>query len=435
MDNALPLSMEEAMELLQPLTHYPRIALAVSGGPDSLALLHLAHRLRDAGTLQSEITVLTVDHGLRAGSCDEAQMVGSLAARFGIDHAILDWRPSEYPRTGLQEAARSARYGLMAEYCHAHEIPALVTAHQLEDQAETMLMRLARGSGLDGLAAIPEQSHWAGLVILRPLLSVPKARLKATLRAAGIDWAEDPTNRDPRYERARIRAAREAMDALGLAPEALARSARRLARARQALDRATEDFLARHCVTSGAGYCTLDVEALLNAPEEIALRALGSVIETVGARSATSNLAKLESLLAAIKEEPATSQTLGGCRLQLLEQGLGVFREARRGGLPTVALAPGGRALWDNRFSVALAPGAQGPVTVKALGEGLSKERRAEFPQLESVPRSARLALPACWREGELISVPTVSHISGFEDAYGFSAHFLYAHWTGRNIA
>ena len=436
MENALPLSTAEAVTLLAPLTRYPKLALAVSGGPDSFALLYLAHRLRDAGALRAEITVLTVDHGLRATSRDEATMVGALAAQLGFGHAVLDWRPSEAPRAGLQEAARIARYGLMAEYCRSHDIPVLVTAHQLEDQAETMLMRLARGSGLDGLAAIPETSHWAGLVILRPLLAVPKARLIATLREAGIVWVEDSTNRDTRYERARIRAGRDAMQALGLTPEALARSARRLARAREALDRMTETFLESHCKTSGAGYCTLDVEALLEAPEEIALRALGSVVEAVGARHTTLRLAKLESLLAAIRERPAKPQTLGGCRLQLLEAGLGVFREARRNGMPVVALAPGERSLWDNRFSVSLAPEAPAPVTVKALGDGLSKARRADFPWLASVPRAARLALPACWREGELLSVPLVSLMSGGpEDANGFSAFFLNAHWTGRNIA
>jgi tRNA(Ile)-lysidine synthase len=436
MDSALPVSLEEAMALLQPLGGYPRVALAVSGGPDSLALLHLAHRLHAAGALRTEITVLTVDHGLRAASRDEAEMVRAVGAQLGFHHVILDWRPAEYPKAGLQDAARNARYRLMAEYCHAHHIPALVTAHQLEDQAETMLMRLARGSGLDGLAAIPEKSHWAGLAMLRPLLATPKARLVATLRAAGMDWVEDPTNCDTRYERARIRAARDAMAALGLTPEALARSARRVARARAALDRVTEEFLASHCLTSEAGYCTLDIGALLAAPEEIALRALGSVIEAVGARLATVRLAKLESLLAEIKERPSMPQTLGGCRLQLLELGLGVFREARRGTMPIVTLAPGDRALWDNRFDVALAPKAPGPVTVQALGERLSKTRRTAFPWLASLPSAARVALPACWRGGELLSVPMVVPLSGeFEDTHGFSALFLSAHRTGRNIA
>ena len=434
MDSALPLSTKEVARLLAPLAPYPRLALAVSGGPDSLALLELMHRLQIAGA-RAEITVLTVDHGLRANSRDEAIMVSALAAQLGFDHAVLEWRASEHPRAGLQQAARNARYRLMAEYCHEHDLPALVTAHQLEDQAETMLMRLARGSGLDGLAAIPETSRWAGLVILRPLLSVPKARLMATLREAGIDWVEDPTNRDTRFERARIREAREAMEALGLTPEALARSARRLARAREALDRATEDFLARHCTTSGAGYCTLDVEALLEVPEEIALRALGSVVEVVGARPTTLRLAKLESLLAAIRERPATPRTLGGCRLQLLEGRLGIFREVRRSSMPIVSLAPGERALWDNRVSISLVSEAPCAVTVRALGVELSKERRADFPWLARLPRQARVALPACWREGELLFVPMVLPRGGCEGAHGFSATFLNAHWTGRNIA
>jgi tRNA(Ile)-lysidine synthase len=186
---------------------------------------------------------------------------------------------------------------------------------------------------------------------------------------------------------------------------------------------------------SGAGYCTLDVEALLSAPEEIALRALGSVIEAVGARQTTVRLAKLESLLAGIREQPAKSQTLGGCRLQLLEGGLGVFREARSS-MPIVSLAPGERALWDNRFSVSLSSEAPAPVTIRALGQGLSKEKRSEFAWLAELPRQARVALPACWREGELISVPLVQPSrASSKDVYGFSAYFLNAHWRGRNIA
>jgi tRNA(Ile)-lysidine synthase len=434
MVSAVPLTTEEAVRLLASLVPYPRLALAVSGGPDSLALLHLVHRLHIAGALRAEITVLTVDHGLRVTSRDEATMVGAFATQLGFDYAILRWRASERPRTGLPEAARNARYRLMAEYCHGRDIPALVSAHQLEDQSETMLMRLARGSGLDGLAAIPEKSHWAGLVVLRPLLAVPKARLMATLREAGIDWVEDPTNRDTRYERARIRAAREAMKLLGLTPEALARSARRLARAREALDHAAEIFLTSNCTTSEAGYCTLDVEALLAAPEEIALRALGSVIDAVGARQAILRLAKLESLLAAIRERPATAHTLGGCRLQHSDGGLGIFREVRRCTMPIVSLAPGERALWDNRFSVSLSAEAPASVTIRALGDDLSREKRSEFSWLAELPRQALVALPACWREGELISVPLVQHSRG-EDAYGYNAYFLNAHWTGRNIA
>ena len=132
-----------------------------------------------------ELQVLSVDHGLRATSRDEAEMVGRLARSLGLHHAILTWDRRGEARTALQARARAARYDLMAAYCHAHDIPALATAHTLDDQAETFVMRLKRGSGLDGLAAIPETGAWAGIALHRPLLDLPKARLIATLSGAG----------------------------------------------------------------------------------------------------------------------------------------------------------------------------------------------------------------------------------------------------------
>ena len=234
--NDLPISKAEARKLLAPLATFTHAALAVSGGPDSLALLHLIARWHDACGQSPKISVLTVDHGLRPESRDEAKTVGRLAAELGLPHAILTWEREGAVSASIQARARLARYGLMAAYCHAHDIPALVTAHHLDDQAETFLMRLKRGSGLDELAAIPERGVWAGIAILRPLLDVPKARLVATLAAQNIPYASDPSNADPRFERARVRDSIEALARLGITPEALALSARRLGRAREALD-------------------------------------------------------------------------------------------------------------------------------------------------------------------------------------------------------
>ena len=157
-------------------------------------------------------------------------------------------------------------------------------------------MRLKRGSGLDGLAAIPEKGAWAGITILRPLLDVPKARLVATLNEAGLSFVSDPSNSDPRFERARMRERSDALSALGLTPEALALSARRLRRAREALDAAAQDFLARHSTMSEAGYAAIDREALATAPREIALRALAQLIAAVGGGETPVQLAKLEKL-------------------------------------------------------------------------------------------------------------------------------------------
>jgi tRNA(Ile)-lysidine synthase len=420
---AVPVSAAEAEALLAPLVRHGHAALAVSGGPDSLALLMLAARWRTSRGGVPRLTVLTVDHGLRPESKAEAGLVARLAESFGLPHAILNWTHDGIRRGVVQEAARAARYALMTGYCHAHDITALVTAHQLDDQAETVLMRLARGSGLDGLAAIPAQSRWAGVSVLRPLLNIPKARLVATLEAEGIGFAADASNHDPRFERARLRGCGDALARLGLTPEALARSARRLTRARIALDGAAEAHLAAHSRMDAAGFCRLDIEALAAAPEEISLRALARAIGAVSGRDMPPRLAKLEALLAALKEAPAKTHTLGGCRLEPLGHDLGVFRETRKAGLPVLPLSPGERGLWDNRFRVALGALEPEPVTVRALGETGWREARSNSPWLAALPRFAGATLPACWHGDRLMFVPELCAANGTR---GFAASFVH---------
>ncbi|MFO7477372.1 MAG: tRNA lysidine(34) synthetase TilS [Methyloceanibacter sp.] len=405
-----PIGGTEAQTLLAPLLAFPRVALAVSGGPDSVALMQLAASLPSRPAAGPEISVLTVEHGLRPGSRDEAEQAGRLAAKFGLPHTILTWEHEQLQAAGLQARAREARYDLMAAHCHAHSIPALVTAHHLEDQAETFLMRLKRGSGLDGLAAIPERGEWAGIVILRPLLDVPKARLVATLETAGIGYVSDPSNVDPRFERARMRERADALAALGLTPEAIALTARRLRRAREALEQAARDFLACHSEIDEAGYATIGRDALLGAPQEIALRALARLIATVGGAETPLQLAKLEALLEAIQAHPDKAHTLGRCRIAPIKGRLGIFREVRGEGLPEVRLRPGERTLWDNRFCIELGAEARTPVLVKALGEaGLRAlgERSCLPPAL---PRLAGRTLPGCWRGEVLLGLPSLGH-------------------------
>lgn len=402
--HAEAVSQEEAENLLVPLARFRRVALAVSGGPDSLALMHLAAKWRDRHG-RPALFVLTVDHGLRAGSRAEAEMVGRAAKAHNVSHAILTWKHGAVDAR-VQARARAARYDLMAAYCTAHDIQALVTAHHLDDQAETFLMRLKRGSGLDGLAAIPREGSWAGLTLLRPLLDIPKVRLAATADDAGLSYVTDPSNDDARFERGRMRGAVDALAGLGLTPEAIALSARRLRRARAALEAATDDFLSRHAETSAAGYADIDLAALLSAAEEIALRALARLIFTVGGASEPSRLAKLEALLAALKADPDKAHTLGRCRITPRHGRLLFFREMRKAGLPELKLRPGERMLWDNRFRIELGAGESAPITVRAVGEeGLKvlKEREALPP---SLPRPAARALPGCWRGGRLLCLP-----------------------------
>jgi tRNA(Ile)-lysidine synthase len=428
-----PLTSSEARAAFAPLSRFPQIAVAVSGGADSMALLRLVAGWRLEGVGKTDVTVLTVDHGLRAGSRDEAAMVARVAESLGLRHAILTWTRDARRSGGLQAQAREARYDLMAAYCHAHDIPALVTAHHLDDQAETFLMRLGRGSGLDGLAAIPEESVWSGIIVLRPVLDVPKTRLAATLIAAGLNWAEDPSNADQRFERARVRAGGDALAKLGLTPEALARSAHRLRRARAALDESAERFLAEQGAMSEAGYGLIARDALLAASEEIALRALARVVAAVGGRAKPLRLSKLEALLASLANSPKTAHTLGGCRLQPIGERIGVFRETRGTGLPSLRLAPGQRALWDNRFRVELQSNAPDSVNVSALGESRWRDLRSSAPWLTALPRFAGVTLPACFA-GEAIVLPRLGLASSGHDeaTVCFSARFINAPSTRR---
>ncbi|HRD78871.1 MAG TPA: tRNA lysidine(34) synthetase TilS, partial [Hyphomicrobiaceae bacterium] len=214
---APPLTMAEVASQFERLL-VPPIALAVSGGSDSMALLLLAAewtRSRGAAGEVAPLTAITVDHGLRAESAAEAEFVAAKCASLAIPHTILRWTGPK-PTTGLPEAARQARYDLIAEHLAADARAhtgrpqrRLATAHHRDDVAETFLMRLARGSGLDGLAAMAESTTWPPcggrlpgrplMTIVRPLLSVPKDHLIATLAARGCGWHEDPTNRDSSF--------------------------------------------------------------------------------------------------------------------------------------------------------------------------------------------------------------------------------------------
>ena len=208
-DHGEPVSAEEAASLFEDLVAIPALILAVSGGPDSTALLWLAARWRAARTSGPTLIAVTVDHGLRKEAGAEAKAVAKFARHLGIAHRTLRWTGKK-PKTGLPQAARMARYRLLAEAARKAGAPAILTAHTLDDQAETVLIRMSRGSGLTGLAGMARVSPVPGrrdgaVRLIRPFLDIAKSRLIATLKAAKIPFADDPTNRDPRFTRARLR--------------------------------------------------------------------------------------------------------------------------------------------------------------------------------------------------------------------------------------
>ena len=302
-----PLSEGECAALLSSLSDASGVVLAVSGGPDSTALMGAFAGRPDAW-------VATVDHGLRRGSRAEAEAVARRAAALGLPHRILAWEGPK-PRAGLQAAARAARYGLLAAFAREVGASHVATAHTRDDQAETVLLRLAAGSGVAGLAGMRASSRLDGLVLARPFLDVPKARLVATCLARSWPFVDDPSNADPRFARARLRATRAALAAEGLSDARLATLARRAARADDALEAVSRDTF-RRLRSAGA----LDGAGLLALPEAVALRVVARAL----AEAAPGPLPRLErlerlvlaELLPALAAGRPLRRTLGGALLQ-----------------------------------------------------------------------------------------------------------------------
>lgn len=385
-----------------PRKDRPHIALAVSGGPDSMALMVLAQSWAARCPSPPTITVLTVDHRLRPESLDEAAWVKEQATRLGLRHEILPWTGPK-PRTGIQAAARSARYGLMFEFCRQASIAVLATAHTAEDQAETLLMRLARGSGLDGLAAISPVTVRDGLTLSRPLLAIPRARLKASLQARGRSWLEDPSNRDTRFERVRMREALSTAKGLHLAPEKLSLSARRLDRAQLALDAITAGFLRAGLQIHPAGYGEMPLAALRDTQEEIAIRTIALMASIFGGGQRPVRLARIETLHAALMGSELHAATLGGCLFAPRGSALRAVREFGRIASVRIPVPPSGRLLWDGRFAIIASTGeglAVGPLG--ASGVALIRASNGRVP----LPAQVAHSLPALWRGDKVMFAP-----------------------------
>src|ERR1700733_5782768 len=309
-DDHSAISAQDAKRLFADWKAVPAIVLAVSGGPDSLALMWLAVRWRGALARGPRLFAVTVDHGLRAESAAEARAVKRLARNLELPHRTMRWTGAK-PKTGLPAAARAARYRLLAQAARANGATHILTAHTRDDQAETMLMRMMRGSGIAGLAAMARQSERDGVWLARPLLHISKSQLVATLEKAKIGFADDPTNRDTRFTRPRLRAIMPVLAAEGGDTRNLMRLAARLARANAAVE-VLVDGAERYLALGDGGTLDagFDAKAFAAMPEEIRLRLLLRAIDRVG-HEGPAELGKVEALLAALDRAGATKTTAG----------------------------------------------------------------------------------------------------------------------------
>lgn len=338
--------------LFAPAATEPAIGLAVSGGPDSLALMLLAERWAASLSQPPRIFVYSLDHGLRPEAFGEVTMVVAEAERLGFVARALRWA-GDKPETGLQEAAREARYRLIGEAMAEDGATLLLTAHHRADQAETILMRMAHGSGIEGLRGMAALSMVEGVRVFRPLLDVEPQSLRALVDAAGMTPALDPSNDDLAYERVRWRQLLPQLGDEGLDGAALARFAARMAEADLALSQMADAAFAELVTLDGFGAATVPRDAFAALSPAIGRRVLGRVLNIVGGRQRPRALGQIERLYDQIASgELPRGATLLGAVLRLKGDGLSVSREPGRA-LPEDRLLPPHQGLvWDERFLI-----------------------------------------------------------------------------------
>jgi tRNA(Ile)-lysidine synthase len=401
----LPLGLDEFAARIHRLARFesaPFLAVAVSGGPDSLALAILADRWarRRGGT----ISALSVDHRLRPESGAElARLADWLKAR-SIRHQVLVW-DGEKPHARVQEAARAARYRLLAEWCRAEGCLHLLTAHHREDQVETFMLRREARSGPDGLAGMSAIREIDGCRVLRPLLDVPKARLAALLAAENQPFVVDPSNRNPAFARTRLR--ERATPAVG---DAVADRIRAHGRERTVRGRACDALLARTVSVHPAGFAVVDPALLLSAPPEVGARALSAIVLALGGGRYPPRRRAVAHMLRVLGGEARGGHALGGCRFVAWRGQVLVLRELAAAAAP-VAVPPGAAILWDRRVEANGAAAA--PVlTLGYLGrDGVAELHRRE-PQNppRPLPALTHPFLPALWDETGLAAVPSLGY-------------------------
>ncbi len=409
---------------LTPAHNGQRIGVAVSGGGDSLALLLLAQ----GWAAEAGFTLLaaTVDHGLREGSAEEAEGVAAQCAKLGIDHDICRW--DGWSGDGnLQMAAREARKALLIHWADGRDIDLILLGHTADDQAETVLMRLARGSGVDGLAGMPDETQEGRF--LRPLLGTTRAALREYLRTRNVSWVDDPSNEDDQFDRVKARRMMAKLEELGLTQDRLLQTSAHMRRAQNTMRYAVRHFVAE-TVTQDRGDLLLRRDVFTDLVSDHQVRALAGAVQWIGSAPFRPRFEALMQFAASLAEgRPAT---LGGCLATPDGRGARLMREERAAGPPVQAAdgAPG--IVWDGRWLLQPRPSVlrrkqpevNAGFSVRTLGEeGL---RHCPDWRGSGMPRSSLLASPSVWQGETLVAAP----IAG--NSNGWTAHIVtdFADWV-----
>lgn len=373
------------------------LGVAVSGGSDSMGLLHL---LLQAG---ASVTVATVNHHLREEACDEAEAVAQFCARHGVEHDVLDWR---WSGTGnLQSEARSGRYDLLAHWAAQNDIAHIALGHTADDNIETFVMGLSRGAGLDGLSGMRHKFTRHGVTFHRPLLRARREQIRDMLRGANVTWSDDPGNDNPNYQRVQVRQSMAAFAAAGVDPEMILTSVGHLHSARHDFEIDLTEKLAGRFRLDHGDLC-FDLHWLENLPQGALRRVLNAALRFISGQDYPPRAEKLNRFMAGLRRK----SVVHGCVLTVKDEGLRIAREHAAVALLRVP----SEAKWDRRWQVV---GKHGKTTeIRALGEDGIAQCPNGWREL-NLPRSTVLSSPSVWDGAKLLSAP----LAGWGNGWGLS--------------
>jgi len=418
-------------------TNY-HFALAVSGGADSLSMMLLAAKAArqkrtqkgGQGNFNCQFSVLTVDHRLRKQSTQEARYVADLAGQMSLPHHLLTWQGAK-PQSDIQAAARTMRYKLMTDWCRKHRADGLVLAHHLDDQAETVLLRLMRGAGVDGLAAMQAVRYQNSVALLRPFLDVPRAVLRKTIHASAIEPIDDPSNHNMQFARVQMRHLMPALADIGITAARLAQTAQNMQTTRQALDLATQSAARALIKIDAFGMVTLARAGFVDLHEEIALRLLRALLRHPD--SYPPRAEKLHRVWQDMVSKKIGRRTLNGYLLHLRREHIIISRELaaiEKQQEACLRLAPGKTLIWDARYKVIWKKQARQKqtgqnLTIRALrADGLQQLRARKIGLPKHMPSAALASMVSVWRGQKILAVPAILAHKGIE--FAILPHFVY---------
>ena len=373
-----------------------RIGVAVSGGSDSLALLHLLH---DWGRVP--VSAATLDHGLRPEAADEAVRVAKICDRLGIEHSTLKWLGWD-GKGNLQDQARRTRYALLADWARETGCDVVCLGHTLDDQVETFLMRLARSSGVDGLSGMEHRIYRHDVRFERPLLTERRADLRAYLTRIGVEWIDDPSNEDERFDRVKARKALGVLEDIGLTADAIEGSMVNLRLASLELRDLARETAGRICKEPG-GDVVFDRAAFRRLNPEMQHRLLSKVLMFVSSEEYPPRHEPMWDAQMAVIE--ASNRSLHGCLILVSNMTVRITREYNA----VKDLTAPTNQPWDTRWDL------DGPhaadLEIRALGEAVK-----ECPDWREtgMPRQSLLSSPAVWRGETLIAAPVAGLSEGW---------------------